>query len=80
MSKSKASAIAMRPVKSDAVSHYGYDAANKTLAVQFQNEGGTYHYAGVEHGTVDALLKAPSFGRFLQANIVGKYKHVRQSH
>ena len=70
--------IHMHPVKaSQSASHTGYDAATKTLAVQFKGSGAPYYYKGVESSTDKDLLAAESFGRFLQANIVGKYSHTR---
>ncbi|OFZ67393.1 MAG: hypothetical protein A2V79_09280 [Betaproteobacteria bacterium RBG_16_56_24] len=68
--------IPMVGVKSSQIVSVGYNSSTKTLAVKFTS-GGTYHYHGVEQGTVDALMKADSFGKHLQANIVGKFKHKR---
>ncbi len=70
----KPKSIAMADVKSSQVAEAGYDKDTKTLAVKFKS-GGVYHYSGVEPAEHDRLMKAESFGKFLQSNIVGKYKH-----
>ena len=69
--------INMQPVaKSSQVSLAGYDPDTQTLSVKFSS-GGTYHYTGVERDTWNKLKEAESFGKFLQANIVGKYPHKK---
>lgn len=76
MTKDKTPKFTMKPVKSSQISKYGYDAASKTLAVAFTG-GQVYHYHGVEQATVDGFTKAESPGKFLQSNIVGKFKHKK---
>lgn len=65
----------LTPVKSSNVAATGYDAASQTLHVQFKG-GKTYAYAGVPPEVNASLGKADSVGRFIGANIVGKYKHT----
>lgn len=66
--------IPMRPVTSTQISQVGYDPATQTLAVQFAKGNSVYHYAGVSQGTFEDLLAAKSPGRFLQANVIGKFQ------
>jgi hypothetical protein len=65
----------LTPVKSSNVAATGYDAASQTLHVQFKG-GKTYAYAGVPPEVNASLGQADSVGRFIGANIVGKYKHT----
>lgn len=70
--------IHMNPVKSSNIAATGYDAASKTLAIQFKGGGKTYHYEGVPHGLADELSKSESVGKFVVGQIVGKFKHTLQ--
>ena len=72
----QAQIIMMAVKKSSQVTDAGYDAATKTLAVRFSS-GGTYHYHDVPKESFDKLMKADSFGKHLQSNIVGKYSHKK---
>lgn len=75
-----APAFNMYPVaKSSNILATGYDAASKTLAIQFKGGGKTYHYADVPAATFDALEKAESVGKFVVSQIVGKFKHTLQA-
>lgn len=65
-------AIALTPVQSEMVQAHGYDAATKTLAVQFKG-GTTYHYAGVGPDLYESFKGAKSFGKFVNQNIKGKF-------
>lgn len=56
------------PVKSSNIRAIGYDKVAKVLEVEF-NHGGTYYYKDVPANAVNALLKAPSIGRFFSTNI-----------
>jgi hypothetical protein len=70
--------IVLRSVQSSsAIAATGYNREKKVLAVQFKS-GQTYHYFGVEQMTFDKLMKSDSMGRFLQVNVVGKYKQEKQ--
>ena len=68
--------ISMQPVKSSQILAIGYDAANKTLAIQFKGPdtgvpvpGSTYHYTNVEPETFEAMKAAESVGSFFYKNI-----------
>jgi hypothetical protein len=48
-----------------------YDEANQYMLIQL---GPTYyHYCGIDHGTVSALLTAESVGQFYNASIKGRF-------
>lgn len=67
--------LKLNPVKSSNVDAVGYDAASQTLQVRFKG-GKTYDYAGVPAAVNTALNQAESVGRFIAANVVGKFKVV----
>lgn len=81
MSKSEHNrpAIQMVEVSSSQVVKAGYDPSTKTMAVEFSS-GGTYYYTGVAQSTYEDLFAAKSFGKHLQANVVGKYPHKKIDH
>lgn len=64
----------MKPVKSSMISHVGYDAASKTLHVQFPG-GSTYEYRGVEPEQHTALMDAKSIGKHFASHVRGKFDH-----
>ena len=66
----------MTPVTSSQVKAIGHDPATNTLTVQFHT-GSTYTYDGVDAKTYDAMLNAKSIGKFLGAEIKGKYKYKK---
>lgn len=70
-------AISMASIKSKSVKSVGYDADQRTLAVEFAS-GGLYHYHNVPPEVHTALLGSDSVGKFLAARVVGKYRHVKQ--
>lgn len=77
--KKPAPVIALSPVaKSSTVAATGYDAATKTLAVQFKGGGKTYHYADVPESVFGDMGKAESIGKFIGAHVVKKFKHTLQ--
>lgn len=59
------------PVQSSNVRSVGYDAG--VLEVEFSS-GGVYRYAGVPEATYQALMKSPSIGRYVAAQVVGKFE------
>lgn len=71
-----APAITLSPVKSSNIAATGYDAATKTLAVQFKGGGRVYHYAGVPESVFGDMGKAESVGKFITGQVVGRYKHT----
>lgn len=68
--------ITMIPVKSSNIAATGYDAASKTLAVQFKGGLKTYHYAGVPESVFGDMSKAESVGKFVTGQVAGRYKHT----
>lgn len=72
----QAPVITMTPVKSSNIAATGYDAATKTLAVQFKGGLKTYHYAGVPESVFGDMAKAESVGKFVTSQVVGKFKHT----
>lgn len=60
----------MTPVQSSNLAAVGYDAATQELTIEFQS-GQTYIYEGVDPGTYQALIYAPSLGSFFYRNIRG---------
>jgi len=61
--------IELKPVESHKLKAVGYDAATKTLAVQFPYGKAIYHYPNVEPETHAAFIGAESLGRFFGAHI-----------
>lgn len=69
-SDKKRPTIALTPVTSSQVKAIGYDAATKTLAVQFaRGAGAIYHYPNVEQATFEAFVGAESIGTFFGKHI-----------
>ena len=50
-------------VQSSQINEVGYDADTNTLGIKFSN-GGEYHYANVPAHMHNAMLNAPSVGRY----------------
>ena len=69
--------IPVKPVKSSNVSHVGYDAPSKTMAVRFKGSGQTYHFTGVGQEDHDKLLgegvEGHSIGGHFGKHIKGKF-------
>ena len=64
------------PVKSSNVTSVGYEPRTKTMAVEFK-DGSVYHYHDVEPDTHQGLISAKSIGKYVHANVKGKYKHSK---
>jgi hypothetical protein len=60
--------IPRQAVSSSNVASVGYDAATRTLAVEFSN-GGVYEYDDVPADVADALMQSGSVGRAFHATI-----------
>ena len=59
------------PVTSSFVQRVCYDEANQYMLIEL---GPTYyHYCGIDHATVSALLNAESAGKFYNASIKGHF-------
>lgn len=59
-----------RPVRSSNVASVGYE--KRTLEVEFRT-GAVYQYSGVHPNTFQAMLRAPSKGKFMWKNVRGRY-------
>ncbi|MES3011956.1 MAG: KTSC domain-containing protein [Pseudomonadota bacterium] len=68
--------ITLSPVKSSNVESVGFCSATNRLAVRFKAGGKTYIYADVEPSLHADLLAAPSIGKFVGSNVVGKFQHT----
>lgn len=55
--------IEMKPVKSSAVSHIGYDPETRELRVRFRSGGKDYSYPDISPELNTAILKSDSIGR-----------------
>lgn len=65
----------MQAVNSSNVSSIGYDMNTEELDIEFSS-GKTYAYADVPYDTYQALLNAPSIGKFVRANIINKFSQI----
>ncbi len=65
--------IPLTPCKSSNIRAHGYDAATKTLVVEFSN-GGKYRYNGVPQDVYDGLAKADSPGAFFAKSVRASYQ------
>jgi hypothetical protein len=66
----------MITVSSSNLKGVGYEPGDSSLVVHFMN-GTLYKYLRVPQATFDALMRAPSKGRFFNDNIKDKFQFVR---
>ena len=66
----------MERVDSEALAEVGHHPQSRTLFVRFRS-GELYAYLEVPTDVADAFLRAPSKGRFFQAEIDPVYRYVR---
>jgi hypothetical protein len=66
------------PVSSSNLASVGYDAEREILEVKFKS-GAIYSYKRVPKSIYEALMKAPSKGKFLNSRIKGKYSFVKMA-
>lgn len=64
------------PVVSSHIRSVGYDKSSQVLEVEFCT-GGLYHYYSVPQYVYDALMLAPSHGKYLHGNIKGVYLYQK---
>jgi hypothetical protein len=64
------------PVSSSNISSIGYDPDSEVLEVEFTN-GAVYSYSGVPPGEYEGFTNADSKGKYLHANIKGRYSYVK---
>lgn len=78
----------MQAVDSSQIRAVGYDAATRTLAVQFHGKGqagqpppagATYTYSNVPPEIHVGLIGAESVGKFFGANVRGKFDTRKQA-
>ena len=62
----------MQEVKSQMLSHVGYNEATQVLSVRFHN-GKTYNYPGVSADEHKALMAAESIGKHFAVNIKNRF-------
>lgn len=63
-------------VFSSNIASIGYDASSETLEIEFQ-DGYVYQYYNIPQGIYDALMAAPSKGRFLHSQIKDRFPFSR---
>lgn len=64
--------VELKEVNSSNISRVGYDETNGDLQVEFKS-GSKYVYHGVLKSVYESLLKAPSIGKFVNAEIKPHY-------
>ena len=64
--------------KSTRISSVSWDSETQDLKVQFKR-GGTYIYKAVPEALYDLLAVAPSVGKAINANLLGKYSYIKKS-
>lgn len=63
----------MAKVVSTAIDHVQYDETNKLLHIRFRSGSTTYTYVSVPKPVYEALMRAPSKGRYFAAHIAKRY-------
>ena len=67
------------PIESTSLAAVAYDAPRKLLQIEFYNRV-IYHYFGVPAPVHQALLRAPSKGRYFNHAIRGKFPYAMGPH
>jgi hypothetical protein len=67
----------MHKCESSLIGAYGFDKDTLDLDITFRS-GPTWRYSGVPVDTFLAFLRSPSKGKYLNANIKGKFKEEKQ--
>ncbi len=65
--------VPMRAANSSALHAYGYTAPSRELLLQFKANGPVYSYFEVPPALVGQLEAAESKGKFISANVRGKF-------
>lgn len=63
-------------VSSSNIAAIGYDPDSGVLEIEFTNSA-VYSYFGVPLGEFEGLISADSKGKYLHANIKGRYPYVK---
>jgi len=61
-------------VRSSDLRSVGYDKESQTLEIEF-NSGGVYQYFNVSESVFNALMSAPSHGKYFHSHINKKYSY-----
>ncbi len=64
--------------KSTRISSIEWDSETQDLRVKYKR-GGTYIYRNVPEALYDLLAVAPSVGKAINANLIGRYEYTKQS-
>jgi KTSC domain len=64
------------PVSSSTIAAIGYDPDSGVLEVEF-TKGAVYSYSGVPLGEYEGLMSADSKGKYLNANVKGRYPYAK---
>lgn len=64
------------PVSSSNIAAIGYEPESGVLEVEFIN-GAVYSYSGVPLGEYEGLMSSDSKGKYLHANIKGRYPYSK---
>jgi hypothetical protein len=67
------------PVTSTSIASVGYDAASRTLEVEFASGGHVYRYFDVPADVHAAFLEAKSHGGFFMTGVRDRYRFERIS-
>ena len=65
----------LTPVESTTLASVAYDAHGKLLQLEFRNRA-IYQYSGVPAEVHEALLRAPSKGRYFNRAIRGQFPYI----
>jgi hypothetical protein len=72
----------MKPVKSKAISHVGYNADSHVLTVQYHPMGTiptrTFRFADVPEHIVAGLHRSDSIGAYVQKYVIPRYKPISE--
>ena len=63
--------------ESSNILRFRYDTDRQVLTVVFKDDS-TYDYFDVPEGVFDAMRAAPSKGKFLAAQVKGRYRYERR--
>ncbi len=62
---------------SSQVHSFGYDAAQRVLAIRFQNSAYVYYYQDVPQDIADDFAAAESKGQYVASHIKGKFEFTK---
>ena len=67
-----------KPVVSSDIRSVGYDGESNALEIEFHS-GGIYQYYSVSKAIYEALMNAPSHGKYFHAHIKDTFRYRRIS-